>query len=183
MASPSLVFCDRPEDLAQILTACLPRPAAIVGIGNPLRGDDGFGPAVVSALRPSPALRVFNVQEVPESFLVPIAASGCPGILFVDAAELKAAPGRVALAAAEDIPQVHVSTHAVALSVAAAAIRGLARETSGSDVVCALLAAQPADLQKIDGLSPAVVRAVQLARDGIEAYARGALAAAQPRIP
>ena len=89
MPDPSPIFCDRSEDLADALAAVMPRPTAIVGVGNPLRGDDGFGPAVVSALRPSSAIRLFDVQAVPESYLVPIVKSNCPGILFVDAADYR----------------------------------------------------------------------------------------------
>ena len=149
----------------------MPRPTAVVGIGNPLCGDDGFGPAVVARLRPSAGLRLFDVQAVPESFLVPIVESGCPGVLLVDAADLGAEPGRAALVSADGLPEVDVSTHAIALVVAAEAIRRLAREARGRSVVCALLAAQPESLDQADRLSPAVERAVRLVCEGIQAFA------------
>jgi hypothetical protein len=37
--------------------------------------------------------------------------------------------------------------------------------------VCALVAAQPADLEKADGLSPAMTGAVRLAVEGIQVFA------------
>ncbi len=168
---PSLAFCDAAADLTRALEALLPRPVAVVGIGNPLRGDDGFGPAVVAALRPSERLLLFDVQGVPESFLVPIVASGCRGVLFVDAADLGAAPGRVAVVPAARLAEVTPSTHAVALALVAEAIEGLARESRGCEVACALVGAQPAAMDEADRLSPAVQEAVRLASQGIQALA------------
>jgi hydrogenase maturation protease len=173
MADRSLVFCDRPEDLAAALWALIPHPTAVVGIGNPLRGDDGFGPAVVAALRPSAGLYPFDVQAVPESFLVPIVESGCGGVLFVDAADLRAEPGRVALVPAAAIREVDISTHGIALSLVAEAVCRLAREARGAEPVCALVAAQPADLDRADRLSPAMEKAAGLAGEGIRAFACG----------
>ena len=178
MAGPSPMFCDRPADLAAALSATMPRPVAVVGIGNPLRGDDGFGPAVVGVLRPCAGLHLFDVQAVPESFLVPIVESGCRGVLFVDAADLAAEPGRLALVPAEAIREVDISTHAIALCLVAEAISRLAREVSGCETVCALVAAQPAALETADCLSPVVQGAVRRASEGILLFARSASAQA-----
>ncbi|MGB2754979.1 MAG: hydrogenase maturation protease [Phycisphaerae bacterium] len=168
------IFCDSAARLADALRASLAPPLAVVGIGNALRGDDAFGPAVVAALEPCPALRLFDVQAVPESFLVPIASCGASAVLFVDAADLGAAPGRVAFVEADRLAEVDVSTHAISLSLVAEAIRGLARESrrAGSrDLSCALLGAQPADLTIADRLSPAMESAVQLTADALRAFA------------
>ena len=163
-------FFDAATDLADVLRARFRPPLAVVGVGNALRGDDAFGPAVIAALQrePCPALRLFDVQAVPESFLVPIATCGCAGVLFVDAADLGAEPGRVALIPAEHLAEVDVSTHAISLALVAEAIQGLARESShvpskpgderskspgrrsDRDLPCALLGAQPADLTTAD---------------------------------
>jgi len=160
------------EDLAVALGRLVPRPTAVVGVGNPLSGDDGFGPAVAAALRPSDALHVFDVRGVPESFLGPIVETGCPGVLFVDAADLGAEAGRVALVPPEHVAEVGVSTHVVSLGLMAEAIRNLAPEAAdGRQVRCALLAAQPESLEHADRLSPAIREAVHLAAGGIEAFA------------
>jgi hydrogenase maturation protease len=170
MASSSFDFCDSPEALGRALAARVPRPAAIVGVGSPLRGDDGFGPAVVAALGPCAMLRPFDVQAVPESFLVPIVESGCPGLVFVDAADLGAAPGRVAVVPAARLAEVDVSTHAIALSLVAEAVGRLAEE-GGRKVAAVLLAAQPADLDEADRLSGPVAQAVRLAAEGLKVFA------------
>jgi len=170
MALPGLIFCDSPADLARALAAGVPRPAAIVGVGNALRGDDAFGPAVIAALRPSPRLHLFDVQAVPESYLVPIVESGCASVVFVDAADLGAEPGRVALVPASRLAEVDVSTHAISLWLVSEAIRALARDR-GRQVACTLLAAQPEGLEEADRMSRAVRRAIALAAAGIKAFA------------
>jgi hydrogenase maturation protease len=201
MPQPAFDFCDSAARLAAALRAFLaplPRrlvtaqfrragtkpeapqgeagpPLAVVGIGNALRGDDAFGPAVVAALEPCPALRLFDVQAVPESFLVPIVSSGCAGVLFVDAADLGAEPGRVALVPAEHLAEVDISTHAISLALVAEAIQGLARGESGRHVPCALLGAQPADLTTADRLSPAMTAAVRLAAAALRTFSYSGL--------
>ena len=168
-------FCETPDALADALRALLAPPIAVVGIGNALRGDDAFGPAVVAALEPCPALRLFDVQAVPESFLVPIVSSGCAGVLFVDAADLGVSPGRVALVPAEHLAEVDVSTHAISLALVAEAVQGLARGQSGRKIPCALLGAQPADLTAADRLSPAMESAVRLAAAALRIFSYSGL--------
>ncbi|MBM4017497.1 MAG: hydrogenase maturation protease [Planctomycetes bacterium] len=177
MAQARPIFCPTSARLARAIARAVPRPAAVVGIGNALRGDDGFGPAVVAALRGEAGLTLFDVQAVPESFLVPIVRCGCAGIVFVDAADLGAAAGRVALVPPECVAEVAVSTHAVSLALVAEAIARLA-EDEGRRVRCALLAAQPAGLDAADRLSPAAQRAVVLAAEGIRLFARASPAGA-----
>lgn len=175
MPQPPFHFCDSASSLADALRDSLGPPLAVVGIGNALRGDDAFGPAVVAALEPYPALRLFDVQAVPESFLVPIASCGASAVLFVDAADLGAAPGRVAFVEADRLAEVDISTHAISLSLVAEAIRGLARERTGRDLSCALVGAQPADLTTADRLSPAMESAVQLAADALRTFSYSGL--------
>jgi len=175
MAERCVRFCDSVEALAEALAAAVPRPTAVVGVGNPLAGDDGFGPAVAAALvPPPPGLRVFDVRAVPESFLGPIAAAGCPGVLFVDAASLGAEPGRLALVPADRLAEVDVSTHVVSLALTAEAIRRLVLERTGGPAPrSALLAVEPADLKAPDRLSPPVARAVATAAEALRRFAAG----------
>ncbi|MBQ0957768.1 hydrogenase maturation protease [Ideonella sp. 4Y11] len=60
------------------------RPPLLIGIGNPARGDDGLGPALVEALQAEPgleAIAVFQLQ-VEDALLL----ADRPAVLFVDAA-------------------------------------------------------------------------------------------------
>ena len=175
MPQPPFHFCETPEALADALRTRFEPPLAVVGVGNALRGDDAFGPAVVAALEPCPALRLFDVQAVPESFLVPIVSSGCAGVLFVDAADLGASPGRVALVPPEHLAEVDISTHAISLALVAEAVQCLARSESGRHVPCALLGAQPADLTTADRLSPAMTAAVRLAAAALRTFSYSGL--------
>ncbi len=55
----------------------------VIGIGNPLRRDDGIGPRVASALEGSPSVSVCAVQElVPE---LTLRLQEARRVLFVDA--------------------------------------------------------------------------------------------------
>ncbi len=172
MAATGVRFYDSADALARALLEAVPRPAAVVGVGNPLTGDDGFGPAVVATLRPSENLRPMDVRGVPESFLGPIVASGCEGVLFVDAADLGSEPGRLALVEAERLAEIDVSTHVVSLALMAEAVRRLAREGDpDSEVRCTLLAAQPASLAEADRLSEPVEAAVRRASRALENFA------------
>jgi len=172
MHSAGIRFYDSADDLAHALLLAVPRPTAVVGVGNPLTGDDGFGPAVVAGLRPSERLRPLDVRGVPESFLGPIAASGCAAVLFVDAADLGAEPGRIALVDAARLAEIDVSTHVVSLALMAEAVRRLAKEhTPESDVRCGLLAAQPQSLTEADRLSAPVETAVRRAVEALTTFA------------
>ena len=172
MPATGLEFCDTADALVGALRHAVPRPTAVVGVGNPLVGDDGFGPAVVAALGPSDALRPFDVRGVPESFLGPIVASGCPGVVFVDAADLGAEPGRMALVPADRLAEIDVSTHVVSLGLMAEAIRRLAEEgADGRAVSCALIAVQPECFDEPDRLTAPVAAAVRRAVAAIETFA------------
>lgn len=64
----------------------------VIGCGNPLRADDGFGVAVVRALRArAPAVRVLDAGT--DGMAVMFAARGCTSLMIVDACKTGAAPG------------------------------------------------------------------------------------------
>jgi hydrogenase maturation protease len=60
------------------------KPPLLIGIGNPARGDDGLGPALVEALQDEPGLEAITVfqLQVEDALLL----AGRPAVLFVDAA-------------------------------------------------------------------------------------------------
>lgn len=68
----------------------------VVGMGNVLRGDDGFGPAVIQALEAGPALPE-GVRAVEIGIggvgLVHELMAGYDALLLVDAVDRRAAPG------------------------------------------------------------------------------------------
>ena len=101
--------------------AALPEPAdlqakrlLVAGVGNVLRGDDGFGPAVTERLGHLP-----EGAEVIETGIGGIALlqellAGCEGLVLIDAMDRGAPPGTVFViepdvAEAEHVPDVHLA--------------------------------------------------------------------------
>ena len=54
--------------IAERLAECAEHPCVLVGIGNSMRGDDGFGPLVVDLLGDKTSVPLFNVGETPENW-------------------------------------------------------------------------------------------------------------------
>ncbi len=126
----------------------------VVGVGNELRGDDGWGPRVarllVEQVGPEEAKRVFDCGEVPENYLGPILASRPEAIVICDAVDFGAAPGTVSIIEFSESGGGAISTHNAPLALLA----GLLAAESGADVF--LLGVQPAGTQFAAPLSPAV---------------------------
>ncbi len=143
--------------LEEALAARLRGRVTVVGIGNPLRADDAAGCLVARSLRPAAGLEAIEVEEVPESHLGAVSASRPDTILFVDAVDLGAAPGSLALLETRDLARFAPTTHHVPLDLLA---HWLARET-GAEVL--LLAVQPRRMDLGAPVSPEVAEGVRLA--------------------
>ena len=149
-----------PAGLLTALRALLRGRVVIMGIGNPLRGDDAVGSVVAGALRArlqatsppadSGRVTVLDAEEIPESWLGPAVAARPDVILLVDAVALGASPGAAALLSAHELGGQALFTHRTPLRPLT---EYLARET-GAEV--ALLGIQPGELGWGEGLSPAV---------------------------
>lgn len=156
------------------MSAISPQPAdtradrvLVAGVGNVLRGDDGFGPRVTQLLDHLP-----DGAEVIETGIGGVALlqelmAGCSGLILIDAVERHAAPGTVFLITpevldGEHVPDVHLANPDRVLSMA---------KTMGvlPDRVV-IVGCQPADnMEELDqGLSPEVERALAIAVKQIE---------------
>jgi len=142
--------------LEKTLAARLRGRVTVVGIGNPLRGDDAAGCLVARGLRPAPCLQSIVAEEVPESHLGSVTASRPDTIVLVDAVDMGAPAGSLALVEASDLNGFTPTTHHVPLDILA---RWLARET-GADVVVA--AVQPRRIGWGDPMSPEVGEGARL---------------------
>jgi hydrogenase 3 maturation protease len=138
------------------LAARLRGRVTVLGIGNPLRGDDAAGCLVARNLSPAPGLRSIEAEDVPESHLGAVTASRPDTIVLVDAVDLGAPAGSLALVETSDLKGFTPTTHHVPLDVLA---RWLARET-GADVVIA--AVQPQRIGWGDPVSQEVGEAARL---------------------
>ena len=95
----------------------------VAGVGNVLRGDDGFGPRVTELLGHLPE-RVDVVETgIGGIALLQELMAGCDGLILIDACDRNAPPGTVFLLApevfeGEHVPAVHLADADRVLSMA-----------------------------------------------------------------
>ncbi len=99
------------KHLIEHLRAYLSDATALVCVGNELSGDDGAGPAVAQALAGNVPWTIYDVQTVPESFLMKIAAAKPDTVILIDALHFDAEPGAVELLETERLTGQGPSTH------------------------------------------------------------------------
>jgi hydrogenase 3 maturation protease len=92
---------------------------AVVGIGDLLLPFDRLGMLAAEAIEALhlPGVRVFLAGTVPESMTGPVRRFRPDHVLFLDAAEMGAPPGTVAVVEPEGIHATLFSTHVLPLSV------------------------------------------------------------------
>ncbi|MBS7615336.1 hydrogenase maturation peptidase HycI [Candidatus Bathyarchaeota archaeon] len=129
----------------------------VLGVGNPMRGDDAVGIEVVKRLfrRVPEWIRVLDCGTTPENFLPEIEAYRPTHVLIVDAAELHTEPGEAQLLPLEKMLNSAISTHMIPLSILA----GVLAEEIKAKIV--LLGIQPRDTIYTEKLSPELQRAAE----------------------
>ena len=83
----------------------------ILGVGNPLRGDDGAGPYLINQLEGQVDAILLDCGEVPENFLGKIAENQPDTIIIIDAIDLGISPGAVAILEENNLRDTSWSTH------------------------------------------------------------------------
>jgi hydrogenase maturation protease len=148
-------------------------PVLVIGYGNPLRSDDGVGPAVALRLADDPRLAGAEIRA--EHQLTPelaMDASRASLLVLVDAGTSDA-PGEVSVRRLEPVADGGSAwTHHLDPS----GLVGLARELWGSAPPVVVVSIGPASLEVGEGLTdtvaPAVPRAVDLIAAIVEAHRR-----------
>lgn len=85
---------------------------AIIGIGNIIRGDDGFGPKIIEGLKQKKVnASLFDCGTVPENYIFPILTTSCDTVILLDAADFKASPGAIRVFSLDEISGISFSTH------------------------------------------------------------------------
>ena len=103
---------ERSAKLRDELKSCIKGKAAIVGIGNIIRGDDGLGPKLISILRERKAqFTLFDCGTAPENYIIPILSSDCDTVILVDATDIGEAPGEIRVIGLDQISTISFSTH------------------------------------------------------------------------
>jgi len=133
----------------------------VAGVGNVLRGDDGFGPAVAARLEGLPTGAEVIETGIGGVALLQELLAGCGGLVLLDAVDRGEAPGTLfviepAVEQAEHVPDVHL--------VNPRRVLGMAKTMGVLPERVLIVGCQPADADSLgERLSPAVEHAVDLA--------------------
>ncbi len=137
-------------ELTAALRQRLSGRVAVMGIGNPLRGDDGVGSIVARKLRRAfawvpPAdspegaevttVAIVDGEEIPESYLDVLEAARPAVVVLVDAADLGGAPGSLTLLEGEGLADHTTFTHRTPL---APLVRFLEQRTGAKVLLAAI---------------------------------------------
>jgi len=89
----------------------------MLGIGNQLRGDDGFGPHLIESMRGHVGARLLNCGTALENYYNPIVKENPDVIILLDAVDFDGPYGEVAIFRKDDILKVGFSTHNISPKV------------------------------------------------------------------
>jgi len=134
------------------------RRILVAGVGNVLRGDDGFGPAVVARLGDVPA----GVETIETGIggvaLLQELLAGCDGFVLVDAVDRGAAPGTLF----ELRPEVGEAVHVADVHLANPdRVLSMAKTMGALPARVRIVGCQPAEVDELgQGLSAVVEAAV-----------------------
>ncbi len=143
----------RNSRLSKIL---LDTETTILGIGNPLRGDDGFGSILAKRLKGKTKAEVLDVETSPENFLGKILENKPKMILILDCADFGAKPGQIKLFNYSEFRDLKFySTHNISLNLF---INFLLKEKIKNIMV---LVVQPKEIKFKRGLSKEVSLALK----------------------
>ncbi|MFO7948034.1 MAG: hydrogenase maturation protease [Armatimonadota bacterium] len=132
-----------------------PDELLVVGVGNPIRGDDAAGMELAKTLAETYGYELLECEEVPEKWLREMRTSPAGTVLFIDAAQMNEAPGTIRLLEMSQLGDVVVSTHNNSLRVVGEFLMKMA------DKEVLLLGIQPLDIGFGRPVSDAVKKAVE----------------------
>jgi hydrogenase 3 maturation protease len=141
-------------DLEEQLGAGLRGDVVVIGIGNPLRGDDAAGSLVARRVSNTPGVFVIDAEEVPENCLQVVVNRQPETIVLIDAVAMGSEPGSVALLDRNQLAGYWPSTHRVPVSLL---VSVLGRETRARIF---LIGIQPAHTEFLKPVSAAVAASV-----------------------
>jgi len=137
------------------------RRVVIVGVGNPIRGDDAVGPRIIELLESKPINNVLllNTESVPEAFTGKVEQFNPTHVLLVDAANFRGMPGETKLITGDQIGGQAISTHSLPLNIFISYIE----KSLGISVI--LLGIQPMSINLGESMSEPVEEAAKIVAD------------------
>jgi len=127
----------------------------ILGMGNPLRGDDGLGPYLIKRLKGRVRAHLIDGGSAPENYVGKITSLKPDTILVIDACDLGWTPGRMELIEIEAMKNIGHSTHSISPGV----FMTYLREATGADIF--MLAIQPKRVKLEEKISSSVKGAIE----------------------
>ena len=127
----------------------------ILGIGNPLRGDDGFGPAFIQGIKGKVTALCIDAGSAPENYIGKIIKEKPDTVLIIDAVHLDSEPGKYRLLKKQEILKCGFTTHDLSPHMF---IDFLEKETK-ADIY--LLGIQPKNLSFGDDMSESVKKTLK----------------------
>jgi hydrogenase 3 maturation protease len=95
------------------------RRVVLVGVGNPMRGDDGVGVKIIERLQEMDltGVMLLNTETVPEAFTGKVESYEPTHVLLLDAANFGGLPGETRLIDSKHIGGHAISTHSLPLNI------------------------------------------------------------------
>lgn len=130
----------------------LNQKTVILGIGNPIRGDDGIGPYITDKLiqhvknQPNPNIVPINTGPVPENFTSIIKKHNPNKIIMIDATEMSLTPGAIRIIKKEQIEELALTTHSMPLSILISYLETITKNIT-------LIGIQPRTIEDSENLS------------------------------
>lgn len=104
----------------EILERVLTMRTMIIGIGNDMRADDGVGCWIARQLMGKTSIPVIDAGEIPESYLDKIRSYQPDCVLLIDAVDMGAEAGSIAVLDSSKLPEVlPISTHRLSVKLLA----------------------------------------------------------------
>jgi hydrogenase 3 maturation protease len=101
------------DSLKKQLQKIIKGKTVLVGLGNPLKADDGIGTLLVQNLREKVTAELIDAGTTPENYLGPIARMKPETVIIIDALHFDEKPGTVKLFSETDFLTLSYSTHAM----------------------------------------------------------------------
>lgn len=143
------------------------RRVVVLGIGNTLRCDDGFGVYVASSLKQInfENVLILDAGVSPEAVLGDILEYKPSHLIIVDTIDAKRKPGDLIIARFEDLlDEVVISTHRLPLTLLVKYLRLM-----GFDGEVVIVGVQPGDLSFGETLTPEVKEAIRIVTELLKA--------------
>jgi len=148
----------------------------VIGIGNPLRGDDAAGSLVARRMAAMPGVHVIDAQEVPENYLPLVIERQPDTVVLIDCVELGSPPGAIALLDASQIAEYWPTTHRLPLSLLMSVLE------QGTHARIFAIGIQPSHTEFMEPMTEAVAASVErlagmLQRDLVGSFRGGEVSA------